>query len=49
MNVISGWAAATGFSRSSVGPQVAVRQNFGVAKIRTNGFFAARASASEVL
>ena len=33
MKVISGWAAATGLSLSSVGPQTAVWQNFGVAKI----------------
>ena len=48
MKVISGWAVAIGLSLSSVGPQVADWQNFGVAKIRTNGFFAASASASDV-
>jgi len=48
MNVTPGFAAATGLSLSRVGPQVDVWQNFGVAKMRTNGFFAASASASDV-
>jgi hypothetical protein len=48
MKVISGCAAAIGLSLSRVGPHVAVWQNFGVAKIRTKGFFAASATASEV-
>src|SRR4051794_27275493 len=41
MNVISGCAAATGFNLSSVGPHVWDVQNFGVAKISTNGLWAA--------
>ena len=48
MNVTSGWAAAIGLKRSSVGPHWAVLQNFGVAKMTMNGFFAARASATDV-
>ena len=41
MNVTSGWSAATALIFSSVGPQVLVWQNFGVAKTSTNGSFAA--------
>ena len=48
MNVTSGFAAATGLSRSSVGPHCAVAQNFGVAKIRKIGLWAASASATDV-
>ena len=48
MNVTSGFAAATGLNRSSVGPHWAVAQNLGVAKTRTNGLCAARASATDV-
>ena len=48
MNVTSGFAAATGLNRSSVGPHCALVQNFGVAKMRMNGLWAASASATEV-
>ena len=49
MNVTSGLAAAIGLNRSSVGPHWAVMQNFGVAKMTMNGFFAASASATDVV
>ena len=49
MNVTSGCAAATGLSRSRVGPHCALVQNFGVAKTSTNGLWAASASATEVV
>jgi len=48
MNVTSGWSAATAFTVSSVGPQVALSQKAGVAKATTKGSPAARASAIEV-
>ena len=48
MNVTSGWAAATGLTLSRVGPQVARLAELRRREDRTNGFFAASASASDV-
>ena len=48
MKVTSGWAAATGLNRSSVGPHCALVQNLGVAKTSMNGLCAASASATDV-
>ncbi len=48
MTVTSGCAAATGLTRSRVGPHWALAQNLGVAKTSTNGSLAASASATEV-
>ena len=47
MKVSVGYSAASALTPSSIGPQIEVWQKAGVANTRTNGSFAARASATE--